>query len=255
MASGTVVVVPSNAQNVIQTAPGLPGVALQASGATPNPQYGAQQLGISTSAPQQVPQKGPMERFLSAEAKVLGAVQIMIGLVHIGFGVVSLYLIHSSYFILSGIGGYPFWGGIFFISSGSLCVAAVNRPNRGLVKSSVAMNVISAIITLIGVILYIFEIMSNNRIRYIGQYNTESLILPEQNIGYGLCGLLFLFNLLEFCIAVSIAHFGCQATCCSDDQPTIHFVPYQVIGDGAVRTEPNPSPPPPTYDNAVTKSP
>ncbi|XP_039200157.1 membrane-spanning 4-domains subfamily A member 15-like isoform X2 [Crotalus tigris] len=211
MASGTVVVVPSNAQNVIQTAPGLPGVALQASGATPNPQYGAQQLGISTSAPQQVPQKGPMERFLSAEAKVLGAVQIMIGLVHIGFGVVSLYLIHSSYFILSGIGGYPFWGGIFFISSGSLCVAAVNRPNRGL--------------------------------------------LPEQNIGYGLCGLLFLFNLLEFCIAVSIAHFGCQATCCSDDQPTIHFVPYQVIGDGAVRTEPNPSPPPPTYDNAVTKSP
>ncbi|KAK9410249.1 membrane-spanning 4-domains subfamily A member 8-like [Crotalus adamanteus] len=244
MASGTVVVVPSNAQNVIQMAPG-------ASGATPYPQFGVQQLGISTSAPQQVPQKSPMERFLSAEAKVLGAVQIMIGLVHIGFGAVSVYLIHSSYFILSGIGGYPFWGGIFFISSGSLCVAAVNRPNRGLVKSSVAMNVISAIITLIGVILYIFEIMSNNRIRYIRQYNN----LTEQNIGYGLCGLLFLFNLLEFCIAVSIAHFGCQATCCSDDQPTIHFVPYQVIGDGAVRTEPNPSPPPPTYDNAVTKSP
>ncbi|KAK9410251.1 membrane-spanning 4-domains subfamily A member 8-like [Crotalus adamanteus] len=252
MASGTVVVVPSNAQNIIQTAPGLPGVALQASGATPYPQFGVQQLGISTSAPQQVPQKGPMERFLSAEAKVLGAVQIMIGLVHIGFGAVSLCLIPSSYFILPGTGGYPFWGGIFFISSGSLCVAAVNHPNRGLVKSSVAMNVISAIMALIGIVLYLCELIVNNyHSRYIHQYNN----LTEQNIGYGFSSLLFLFSLLEFCITVSLAHFGCQATYCSDDQPTIHFVPYQAIGDGAVRTEPNPSPPPPTYDNAVTKSP
>ncbi|KAL7991985.1 hypothetical protein Chor_016241 [Crotalus horridus] len=80
MASGTVVVVPSNAQNVIQTAPGLPGVALQASGATPYPQFGVQQFGISTSAPQQVPQKSPMERFLSAEAKVLGETKTLVNI-------------------------------------------------------------------------------------------------------------------------------------------------------------------------------
>ncbi|ETE56453.1 Membrane-spanning 4-domains subfamily A member 15, partial [Ophiophagus hannah] len=72
MASGTVFVIPSNGANIIQTTPGLPSVALQASGAIPYPQYGAQQLGISTTAPQQVPQGGPLERFLKAEPKVLG---------------------------------------------------------------------------------------------------------------------------------------------------------------------------------------
>ncbi|KAM3853643.1 membrane-spanning 4-domains subfamily A member 15-like isoform 1-T2 [Vipera latastei] len=255
MASGTVLFIPSNGANVIQTVPGLPGVALQASGATPYPQCGAQQLGISTSAPQQAPQEGPMKRFLSAETKVLGAIQIMIGLIHIGFGAVSLCLIRSYYLSLSGPGGYPIWGGIFFIVSGSLCVAAAKRPNRGLVQSSVGMNITSAIMALIGIILYLCEMITNNRYsRYNHQYNTGDLTFTPLNIGYGLSSLLFLFSVLEFCITVSLAHFGCQATCCSDDQPIMHFLPYQLIGHGAVRNEPNPPPPPPTYNNVDTKS-
>ncbi|KAG8125474.1 hypothetical protein E2320_020913 [Naja naja] len=91
MASETTAVIPSNGVNILQIAPELPSVALQASEAIPYPQYGAQQLGISTSAPQQVPQGNPSEIFLKAEPKVLG-----------------------------------------FISSGSLCVTAVNRPSRPL---------------------------------------------------------------------------------------------------------------------------
>ncbi|KAL7991979.1 hypothetical protein Chor_016235 [Crotalus horridus] len=153
MTCGTIIVIPSNG-----AASGLPGVALQASGATPYLQYGAQQLGISTSAPQQVPQKGPMERVLSAEAKVLGAVQIMIGLIHIGFGAVAIYL-YPYDLTVSGTGGYPFWGGLFFISSGSLCVAAANHPNQDLVKSSVGLNITSAIMAVVGIILYLCEMI------------------------------------------------------------------------------------------------
>ncbi|XP_026577132.1 membrane-spanning 4-domains subfamily A member 8-like isoform X2 [Pseudonaja textilis] len=249
MANGTVVVIPSNGANIIQTAPGLPSVALQASGAT-------QQFGISTSAPQQVIQKGPLERFLKAEPKVLGAIQIMIGLIHIGFGAVSLCLFPFYYLTLSGIGGYPFWGGIFFISSGSVCIAAANRPNRALVKSSVGLNITSAIMALTGIILYLCElIFSNNFWRYDQQYYTDNLIDAAErlrSVGYGLSSVLLLFSLLEFCIAVSLAHFGCQTACCSDAQPTMLFVPYQVIGGEEVAAEPNP--PPPTYDNVVTKS-
>ncbi|XP_015676670.1 membrane-spanning 4-domains subfamily A member 15 [Protobothrops mucrosquamatus] len=258
MATRSIVVIPSNGANIIQMAPGLPSVALQASGSTPYPQYVAQQLGISTSAPQQVSQKGPMERFLSAEAKVLGAIQIMIGLIHIGFGAVAICLtLYPFYYLfLSVIGCYPFWGGIFFISSGSLCVAAVNRPNRGLVKSSVGLNITSAIMAVVGIILYLCELIFNSpNFRHIYINNTEDLdITTIENVSYGFSSLLLLFSLLEFCIAVSLAHFGCQATCCSDAQPTMLFVPYQVIGDGAGTTELNPSPPPPTYDNVVTKS-
>ncbi|XP_015677273.1 membrane-spanning 4-domains subfamily A member 8 isoform X2 [Protobothrops mucrosquamatus] len=108
----------------------------------------------------------------------------MIGLVHIGFGAVSLCLIPSYYLIVSGLGGYPFWGGIFFISSGSLCVAAVNRPNRCLVQSSVGMNTTSAIMALIGIILYLCEIIMNNRhSRYIHQYNSGGLIMTGKKLG------------------------------------------------------------------------
>ncbi|ETE56891.1 Membrane-spanning 4-domains subfamily A member 8B, partial [Ophiophagus hannah] len=111
MASGNMVVMPSKEAN-IQTASGLPAPPVQAPGATPYPQHGVQQLGISTSAPQQVPKQSSLERFLKAETKVFGvymfaiclfeiqynisifqavlrpAVQIMIGLIHIAFGIV-----------------------------------------------------------------------------------------------------------------------------------------------------------------------
>ncbi|XP_070787745.1 membrane-spanning 4-domains subfamily A member 8-like [Pituophis catenifer annectens] len=253
MASGTIIVIPSNGANMIQTTPGLPSVAFQASGAIPYPMYGAQQLGIPTSAPQQVPQKGPLERFLKAEPKVLGAVQILIGLIHIGFGALSLSSIFYSYsfFPLSSVGGYPFWGGIFFISSGSLCVAAANNSNRGLVKSSVGLNITSAVMALIGIILYLCELSFSSAFwGYQNRYDTDSL----SSVSFGLSSVLLLFSLLEFCIAVSLAHFGCQATCCRDDQPTVLFVPYQVIGGREMATEPNPSPPPPAYDNVVSKS-
>ncbi|XP_032076901.1 membrane-spanning 4-domains subfamily A member 15-like [Thamnophis elegans] len=246
MASGTAVVIPSNGENIIQTAPELSSVALQTSGATPYLHYGAQQ--IPTSSPQQVPQKGPLERFLKAEPKVLGAVQILIGVIHICFGAALVSSISSLHFSthMFVVGGYPFWGGIFFISSGSLCVSAANRPIRGLVKSSVGMNITSAIISLLGIIQYLSNLIMYS---YICRNNYPC------SVGYGLSSVFFLFNLLEFCITVPLAHFGCQAACCIDDQPSVLFVPYQVIGGGTVAAETNPPPPPPpTYDNVVSKS-
>ncbi|XP_070582420.1 membrane-spanning 4-domains subfamily A member 8-like isoform X10 [Erythrolamprus reginae] len=237
MASGTVFVHPSNRENIIQTAPGFPGVPLQAPGAIIYSQYGAQQLGIPTNAPQQVPQNSPLERFHKAEPKVLGTVQIVIGLIHIGFGAASASSIIGRYYFLalSSIGGYPFWGGIF-------------------VKSSAAMNIISAIMSLSGICLHLSELIINNRrSSYVYPY-TDTDLASLYNIRYGVSCMLLLFSLLEFCIAVSLAHFGCQATCCGDDQPTMVFVPYQVIRGGAVAAEPNPLPPPPTYDNTVAKS-
>ncbi|XP_070582340.1 membrane-spanning 4-domains subfamily A member 15-like isoform X5 [Erythrolamprus reginae] len=256
MASGTVFVHPSNRENIIQTAPGFPGVPLQAPGAIIYSQYGAQQLGIPTNAPQQVPQNSPLERFHKAEPKVLGTVQIVIGLIHIGFGAASASSIIGRYYFLalSSIGGYPFWGGIFFITSGSLCVSAANHRNSCLVKSSAAMNIISAIMSLSGICLHLSELIINNRrSSYVYPY-TDTDLASLYNIRYGVSCMLLLFSLLEFCIAVSLAHFGCQATCCGDDQPTMVFVPYQVIRGGAVAAEPNPLPPPPTYDNTVAKS-
>ncbi|XP_063172389.1 membrane-spanning 4-domains subfamily A member 15-like [Candoia aspera] len=252
----------SNGANLTQTAQGFPSAVVQSPGAI---QYG-QQLGISNCAPQQVPQKGALEKFVNAQARVLGAVQIMVGLIHIGFGAVSLCLLPSGYVTLSAMGGNPFWGGICFIASGSLCVAAEKRRNHNLVKCSLGMNITSAIMALVGILLYILELAMNTTSLYNSPYKTNFARLRKsqlsfhmspslQSVGIGLSSVLFLFYLLEFCITVSFAHFGCQATCCADDQTTMVFVPYQVIGDAAtVATEPSPSSSPPTYDNVVTKS-
>ncbi|XP_032076911.1 membrane-spanning 4-domains subfamily A member 15-like [Thamnophis elegans] len=256
MASGTTIFIPSNEANIIQMAPGLPNVGLQASGATPYPQYAAQQ--IPTSAPQQVPQNGPLETFLKAEPKVLGAVQILIGLIHIGFGAVSLLSSSHEFRAFSANGGYPFWGGIFFISSGSLCVSAANSPNHTLVKSSAGMNITSAIMSLAGIFLYIADLIgysvsqrySSLYPRYSGEYTTDGL----STVGCGLSSVLLLFSVLEFCVTVSLAHFGCQAACCIDGQHTVMFMPYQLIRGGAMAAEPNPPPAPPTYNNVVTES-
>ncbi|XP_025028398.1 membrane-spanning 4-domains subfamily A member 8-like [Python bivittatus] len=229
MASGTIVFIPSNGANLIQTAQGFPS-AVQSSGAIPYLPYGGQQVGISYTAPQQVPQRGALEKFLNVEARVLGAVQIMIGLIHIGFGAVSLCLAPSGYFTLSAAGGYPFWGGIF-------------------VKCSVGMNITSAIASLIGILLCISELTANG---IFSQYDHPYWTDWAKNVGIGLSSMLLLFSLLEFCITVSLTHFGCQANCCADDQPTVVFVPYHINGDAAVAVEPDP-PPPPSYDNVVTK--
>ncbi|XP_063145225.1 membrane-spanning 4-domains subfamily A member 15-like [Candoia aspera] len=248
MASGTVVFIPSNGATLIQTAQGFPSAVVQSPGAI---QYG-QQLGISNSAPQQVPQRGALEKFFSADTKVLGAVQIMVGLIHIGFGAVSLCLLLSGYVTLTAVVGNPFWGGICFIASGSLCVAAEKHRNRTLVKCSLGMNITSAIMALVGILLYISELAIN---RIVFQYDRPYETYWVRSVGIGFTSILLLFSLLEFCITVSLAHFGCQAACCANDQTTMVFVPYQVIGDAAtVATEPSPSSSPPTYDNVVTKS-
>uniref|UniRef100_A0A670ZHL0 Membrane spanning 4-domains A8 n=1 Tax=Pseudonaja textilis TaxID=8673 RepID=A0A670ZHL0_PSETE len=195
MASGNMI--PSNGTNLIQTSQGFPCVAVQVSGAIPNHQYGAQQLGTSINAQQVPPNR--LERFFNAEIKVLG-----------------------------------------FISSGSLCISAAKNQNRSLVKCCVGMNITSAIIALFGILLYILELTMGDSFSL--NFNSEDWI---KKVGICLSSVLFLFRLLEFSIAVSLAHFGCQATCCADDQAAMG---YQVIsGYAPVSTETNSSFPP-AYD-------
>ncbi|XP_062974458.1 uncharacterized protein LOC134393360 [Elgaria multicarinata webbii] len=251
MASGTVVFIPPYGGNIIQTGPGAPGTFVQPPGMVQYVQYlqsGGQQLGDSSNPPQQNRQAGPLEKLLKVETKTLGAVQIIIGLIHIGFGAVSIAIIGPYYFIpVAAYGGYPFWGGIFFIASGSLSVSAEKHLTSALVKCSVGMNITSAAMASVGIILYIAELALNRHsYRYYGnEYSYDGL----KSVGTGLSVLLLLFTLLEFCITVSAAHFGCQAACCKGDQPTMIFVPYPASGVNTTSTEDNP--PPPAYGAAV----
>ncbi|XP_055210206.1 membrane-spanning 4-domains subfamily A member 12 [Gorilla gorilla gorilla] len=141
------------------------------------------------------------------EAKALGVIQIMVGLMHIGFGIV-LCLISFSFREVLGfastavIGGYPFWGGLSFIISGSLSVSASKELSRCLVKGSLGMNIVSSILAFIGVILLLVDMCING---VAGQDYRAVLS------GKGISAMLMIFSLLEFFIACATAHFANQA--------------------------------------------
>lgn len=67
-----------------------------------------------------------------------------------------------------------------------------------------------------------FNGVAHRWIYFSANHNLSTCVLPNlYEVGICLSSVLFLFRLLEFFITVSLAHFGCQATCCVNDQVTI----------------------------------
>ncbi|ERE78959.1 B-lymphocyte antigen CD20-like protein [Cricetulus griseus] len=121
------------------------------------------------------------------EAIALGAVHIIIGLMHIGFGVVlgllnSYYYVSWAFYSIAFIGGYPFWGGVS-------------------VKSTLTMNIISAVFAFVGVILFVVDLNINGY-----HYQNYWMVLS----GRGIAGMLAIFSVLEFGVACAMTHFANQ---------------------------------------------
>ncbi|XP_058161370.1 membrane-spanning 4-domains subfamily A member 12 [Dasypus novemcinctus] len=147
---------------------------------------------------------GTINTDFKEEAKIVGAIQIIIGLMHIGFGVVLGLMTADQrpvfvFISFSFTGGYPFWGGISFITSGSLSIMASKEFSPCLTKGSLGMNIVSAIFALIGVILLLVDMSIN------GPPNQEHWVLLS---GKGISAILMIFSLLEFCITCTTAHFA-----------------------------------------------
>ncbi|XP_057585862.1 membrane-spanning 4-domains subfamily A member 8-like [Hippopotamus amphibius kiboko] len=159
--------------------------------------------GLGASVSQQ-----PAQRALK-EGKVLGAIQILIGLVHFSIGSVMATVLWS-YITISFYRGFPFWGGILFIMSGSFSVSAEKYPtSSGLLNGSCTLNIISAISSLVGIILLSLDLI------YTNIYITPLHLVPPHLVwfqipGMATSGVLLIFCLLEFCIASAAAHFGLQ---------------------------------------------
>ncbi|XP_015362262.1 membrane-spanning 4-domains subfamily A member 15 [Marmota marmota marmota] len=94
-------------------------------------------LGAQAPRATQQPDLRPVETFLTGEPKALGTAQILIGLIHLGFGSVLLMVRRGHLGMLFIEGGVPFWGGACFIISGSLSVAAEKNHTSCLSSQSV----------------------------------------------------------------------------------------------------------------------
>ncbi|KAF5927373.1 hypothetical protein HPG69_018973 [Diceros bicornis minor] len=158
-------------------------------------------------------------------------VQILIGLIHLGFGSVLLMVRRGHVGMLFIEGGVPFWGGACFIISGSLSVAAEKNHISCLVRSSLGTNILSAMAAFAGTAILLMDFG-----------------VTSWDVGRGYLAVLTIFTVLEFFIAVVVTHFGCQATHAQANEPVV-FLPNAFSTDFNI-----PSPaasPPPAYDNVA----
>nr|XP_060627256.1 uncharacterized protein LOC132772285 isoform X2 [Anolis sagrei ordinatus] len=224
MTLGRVVFLPPNGDNKIQESQGMPATLIQPQGTVQYVHYKGQQPWSPNTS---------LQKLLKMETKTLGAIQVIIGIMHIGFGAVPIHLFSSTYQPLSAAGGYHIWGGLLFIVSGSLSVAVEKRLNPCLVKCNVGMNIVSAIVALVGIVLCIHELHSNQHTYETNKryYFYDDDPINQWSVGAGLCGLFLLFTLLELFIAVFTVYFGCQAVCYNSNDTDTVALPCTIIGN------------------------
>ncbi|XP_039767336.1 membrane-spanning 4-domains subfamily A member 4A-like [Ornithorhynchus anatinus] len=187
-----------------------------------------------TVLPGSVPQpNSTLKKFLKGEPKILGAIQILIALMILGTGVILICInqtqVFGSFLILYS--GYPVWGTLLFLISGSLSIAAERKTTKCLVQNCLVMNIISSIAAVAGLIIISFYIAIDQQPRYVchtspKHMSTSCKVLSD--ISSGVAALVLIFSFLEFCIALSLSIFGCNVTCYASDDILI-FLPSKPI--------------------------
>lgn len=137
---------------------------------------------------------------------LLQAIQIVVGVMHIGFGAILgsmnvVYLTVWGFASATFVSGYPFWGGLSFIITGALSISASRQFSLCMMKGSMGMNIVSAIFSFIGIILFLVDMSIN------GHPNQDYWALIA---GRGISAMLMIFSLLEFSITCTTAHFANQ---------------------------------------------
>ncbi|KAM5185500.1 membrane-spanning 4-domains subfamily A member 4A-like [Callospermophilus lateralis] len=162
--------------------------------------------------------KEMQEKFLRGEPKVLGVVQILIALINLSLGIIMMSVLvpfYEPHPILFNT-AYPVWGSVMFIISGSFSIAAAIRTTKGLVQASLGLNIASSVLAASGIMLSIssLSILSFEYHQCIHDMVVEDCFLI-MSILTGVDAVMFTFSVLEFCIAVFVAAFGCKVTCCN----------------------------------------
>ncbi|XP_061452972.1 membrane-spanning 4-domains subfamily A member 4A-like isoform X2 [Rhineura floridana] len=183
--------------------------------------------------------QGMLKKFYKGEPLALGITQILIGFTGISFGLVMNIV--TDYHLIYAIIMTPYWTGVPYLISGSLSVAAARNPKKPLVKSMLGMNVVSAVAAGFGMIILSLslDIYSPGSTAECSNLDTElarkcynTKVIPE-NILFGMMAVQLAFTILEFCIAISTAAFGCKIVCQDTYAGTVVVVYQNTVTDNA----------------------
>ncbi|KAM5183040.1 membrane-spanning 4-domains subfamily A member 13 isoform 2-T2 [Callospermophilus lateralis] len=138
------------------------------------------------------------------------AIQIMTGVIHNNLGIIWLYLFLTQtltfgkgYLPLALISGYPFWSSLSFVFSGTFAVVVEKKRSKFLLSYAIGVNILSACISIIGITLLLFELTLFGTVSNNSPWSRRS--------GALLSTYLFLFSILEFCLAVIVTDWGYKA--------------------------------------------
>nr|XP_020039341.1 membrane-spanning 4-domains subfamily A member 6A isoform X1 [Castor canadensis] len=118
-----------------------------------------------TEQPQSTHQmQDSLKKRLKAEIKIIGAIQIMCGVMVLSLGITLGSGPFSPHFtpMFSVLikSGYPFVGSLCFIISGSVSIITEKMSNKRLVRSSLAMSSLSAVFAIMGFIILCVNLSS-----------------------------------------------------------------------------------------------
>ncbi|XP_030077090.1 membrane-spanning 4-domains subfamily A member 8 [Microcaecilia unicolor] len=160
-----------------------------------------------------------IKTFKKGQPIALGTIQILLGLVHIFFGIIVT--VAATKPVLSVSSGVYFWTGILFFFSGSLSVAAEKRENIVLVKASLGSNLLSLVAGLVAVIIFAVTITEIGQacVSHVDkeqdgdnyEYLYRRCDSPPYVMEYSLNSLFLVFLLLEIATGASIAAFSWKA--------------------------------------------
>ncbi|CAO2584764.1 Membrane-spanning 4-domains subfamily A member 3 [Lemmus lemmus] len=148
------------------------------------------------------------------------ATQILNGILILALGVLLSCLQHLShhfrqFFLFIFYTGYPFWGAVFFICSGSLTVAAARKPTRMLMQNSFGMNIASATIAFVGTaFLSVHLALNSQALKGCQSSQSPDLCIYLGSSSDGLVSLMLILTLLELAIAISISIMWCLGNVC-----------------------------------------
>uniref|UniRef100_A0A8C6DA95 Membrane spanning 4-domains A5 n=1 Tax=Moschus moschiferus TaxID=68415 RepID=A0A8C6DA95_MOSMO len=156
----------------------------------------------------------PFPKLLATRMKILGAVQILFGVMNFSFGIILLFTLEDPYprFPFIFISGYPFWSSVLFVNSGAFLVALERKTTETLVTLSRIMNSLSAVAAAAGIVLLVlgFLIDQDFLCGYAGEVRECQAVTT---LFIGILVMMMAFSVAEFLISLSFSITRGPAEC------------------------------------------